>query len=347
MTQRILTGLSWSGLDRVFQQLEGSIGFMLTLHRVRDNVEHAFDPNGHLSVSPQFLASAIELLRERGIEIVSMDEAAARLRRGPKPDDKRFCTITFDDGYTDNLANAVPVLQAANVPYAIYIASGLVEGSAFLWWEALETLLRERDCITVPEIFGAAPVPLETVDQKFAACRRMLDWASLEHDEHDVQPFIRRLCTRYGMDVDAVHRGEIMRWDEIAAMSRAPLCTIGSHTVGHRALARLEANEVKDEIVGGIGALESVTGERPRHFAYPYGYPEAASTREFAIAAKLGLETAVTTRPGMLFADHADHMTALPRISVNGLYQSMRYFAPLTSGLPTRLKTKLRRLDVA
>ena len=44
----------------------------------------------------------------------------------------------------------------------------------------------------------------------------------------------------------------------------------------------------------------------------------------------------------MIFPSHREHLSALPRISVNGLYQKLRYFSPFISGLPTRLSTGMR-----
>jgi peptidoglycan/xylan/chitin deacetylase (PgdA/CDA1 family) len=63
-------------------------------------------------------------------------------------------------------------------------------------------------------------------------------------------------------------------------------------------------------------------GARHAHLSYPYGDAGSAGPREFAIAAELGFKTAVTTRPGVLFRSHAGHLTALPRISLNGEYHS-------------------------
>ena len=71
--------------------------------------------------------------------------------------------------------------------------------------------------------------------------------------------------------------------------------------------------------------IEAALGERPQHLAYPVGDPTSAGPREFRIAAELGFKTAVTTRPGVLFTAHREHLTALPRISLNGEFQQQRY----------------------
>ena len=55
----------------------------------------------------------------------------------------------------------------------------------------------------------------------------------------------------------------------------------------------------------------------------------------------------MTTRPGVLFPEHAAHLTALPRISLNGEYQRSRYAKVLISGAATALWNRFRRVDAA
>jgi len=86
-----------------------------------------------------------------------------------------------------------------------------------------------------------------------------------------------------------------------------------------------------------VAVIEAALGARPAHLSYPYGDPGSAGPREFAIAAELGFKTAVTTQPGVLFRGHAMHLTALPRISLNGEYQQLRYVRVLLSGSATAM----------
>jgi peptidoglycan/xylan/chitin deacetylase (PgdA/CDA1 family) len=93
--------------------------------------------------------------------------------------------------------------------------------------------------------------------------------------------------------------------------------------------------------------IEAAIGVRPQHFAYPVGDHTAAGPREFRIAAELGYKTAVTTRPGVVFRQHADHLLALPRISLNGEFQQLRHAKVLLSGAATGLWNGFRKLNVA
>jgi peptidoglycan/xylan/chitin deacetylase (PgdA/CDA1 family) len=95
------------------------------------------------------------------------------------------------------------------------------------------------------------------------------------------------------------------------------------------------------------GQWRSALGARPAHLSYPYGDAGSAGAREFAIAAELGFKTAVTTRPGVLFRSHAKHLTALPRISLNGEYQQLRYVRVLLSGSATAIWNGFRRAEAA
>jgi len=64
------------------------------------------------------------------------------------------------------------------------------------------------------------------------------------------------------------------------------------------------------------------------------------------MAVRAGYEIAVTTRPGLLFPEHADHLLALPRVSLNGLWQDLRSLDVLLSGAPFRLWNRGRRVNV-
>jgi peptidoglycan/xylan/chitin deacetylase (PgdA/CDA1 family) len=112
-------------------------------------------------------------------------------------------------------------------------------------------------------------------------------------------------------------------------------------------LAKWPIEVAREEMSRSKQRIEERLGRPVRHFAYPVGDPTSAGRREFALARELGFASAVTTRPGMIFAAHKNHLTALPRVSVNGNWQDIGYFEVLLSGAPFALWNRGRRLNVA
>lgn len=344
-TRILLAALRSVGLDRLYQQLDCELGLILTFHRVTPRVAGNFAPNAHLSIAPDFIEAVVGLLRSRGYDLVSMDEAGRRIRAAECG--TRFAAMTFDDGYRDVMEHAVPILQEEGIPYALYIAPGLTSGTARLWWEDIEALVAGCDTLVLEPVLHRRPLRCATLAEKETAFRELIRVLTTKVPEEQIGETVKAWFDANGFAFAADDCNRMMNWDEIKTLAADPLCTIGAHTIDHPALARLPADHAREEMRSSAELLDEFLGKRPTHFAYPYGYREAAGPREFDLARDCGFETAVTTRPGMIFPEHRNHMLALPRVSVNGQYQSLRYFSPLLSGLPTRMRQGFRRLDVA
>lgn len=59
--------------------------------------------------------------------------------------------------------------------------------------------------------------------------------------------------------------------DELVALSKEPLCTIGAHTISHRRLDELLSEEQLKEIVESKRELEEIIAYPVNHFSYPHG----------------------------------------------------------------------------
>src|SRR6516225_11294141 len=98
------------------------------------------DPWG-LSVSPERFAAHVETLRARRT-ILSMDAFVARLRSRDLPHDA--VALTFDDGYSDNLCQAKPILEAADVPATVFLTTGRIGTGREFWWDELARMVLTR-----------------------------------------------------------------------------------------------------------------------------------------------------------------------------------------------------------
>jgi peptidoglycan/xylan/chitin deacetylase (PgdA/CDA1 family) len=337
--------LYFSGIHALLRRFFEGVGAILMLHHVRPPRSSEFQPNRGLEVSPEFLSHTLDWLRGEAIDIVSLDEMYRRLTEGDF--DRRFVCLTFDDGYRDNRQWAYPILTAHQAPFAIYIPTSFPDRRGKLWWLALETVVADNDCVTVT--FGDREQRLDCANaaQKREAFETIYWWLRGLAEEDDIHAFVEALSARYGVDMAPVGDALCMTWDEIRELAADPLVTIGAHTVNHVMLGKVSEATARAELAASRDVIAAALGKPVSHFAYPYGGPDLVGKREFRIAAELGYKTAVTTRPGVLFAEHAEHLTALPRLSLNGEFQEARYLEVLMSGTATALFNRFRRVNAA
>lgn len=339
-----LGALYLSGAHHLLRPIFSGVGAVFMLHHVRPARSGDFRPNRHLEVTPEFLRRVLTHLKSSGIDIVTMDEAHDRLLN--RTFQRRFAAFTFDDGYRDNRDHALPVMREFAAPFTVYVASDFAEGQGWLWWVALEIAIAKASSVEATIGGQAVRLDTQTASGKQAAYDRLHDWMrSLQ--EHDLKRELATLCARQGVDIAAICRDLCMSWDELRAFAGDPLVTIGAHTVTHCNLTQQREDVAREELALSRARIEEKLGRPALHLAYPYGDRAAAGPREFALAASAGFKTAVTTRPGMIFPESASHLTALPRVSLNGNYQDARMLPVLTSGAATAMWNGFRRVDAA
>ncbi|MBE7184998.1 MAG: polysaccharide deacetylase family protein [Methylobacterium mesophilicum] len=328
-----------TGADQLLQPWLGGMGAILMLHRVTDDLRFPEGPNRHLSISPRFLDQVLAALREDGFLFVSMDEAVERLRAG-NAGGPRFVALTADDGYRDNLTEALPVLERHAAPITVYVAPGLIEGRADLWWDVIEQAVN----VGRPIGLGGETLLCDTPDAKRDAFHRLLATVNRDVPEGERTAFVRGIARDVGVDHDLPRRETLMMWEDLEGFARHPLVTIGAHTVHHHNLKRLGKAEARFELEEGRRLIAGRLGRAPRHFAYPYGFAEAVGAREVALAREAGYLSAVTTRHGILREEHLGHLHALPRLSLNGRFQNLAHLRTMLRGLTTPLANGGRRL---
>jgi peptidoglycan/xylan/chitin deacetylase (PgdA/CDA1 family) len=339
-----LETLYFTGAHRALRPLFGGIGAVLMLHHVRPARHGDFAPNALLEVTPDYLERVVERVRERGFDVVTLDEVRRRLIEGSEG--RPFVAFTFDDGYRDNQEFAYPILKRHGVPFTIYLPTAFTDNEGELWWLVLEQTVRTQR-VVVAQIAGK----VVHLDCSTAALKREayseIYWWLRSLPETELRGYVRDLAARHGLDFRETCRELCMTWDEVRVLARDPLVTFGAHTVNHYMLAKFPLETARAEMVQSRAIIEERLGRPVSHFAYPVGDPTSAGPREFALAEELGFETAVTTRPGLIFPEHRAHLTALPRVSLNGYFQSLRYLDVLLSGAPFALFNRFRRVNAA
>jgi peptidoglycan/xylan/chitin deacetylase (PgdA/CDA1 family) len=295
--------VSGSGASRAAAVRYGGRGVVFMLHRVSDDGSQHVHPGLHCSVSK--LAQILGWLRAQAVDFVALEEAVERLHGSPG---RPFVAFTFDDGYADNLTRALPVMERFQAPFMVYVATGMLTGEIDAWWLGLAAVLAAREEVSSPGLGWRIRCPDLAAKQ-----RAFLEIESLVRSNHAMLPAVRQLVVENGIDTKTLVAGLALSTEELRTLAGHPLVTIGAHTVTHQNLARAPAASVVREMTESRALLESIIGKPVLHFAYPFGHKDACGKREADLARDAGFITSVTTRRGTLFADHLQHLHALPR----------------------------------
>jgi peptidoglycan/xylan/chitin deacetylase (PgdA/CDA1 family) len=338
-----MEALYFSGAHAVLRPLFGGVGMILTLHHVRPPRPDRFQPNRLLEVTPRFLEKVARRLRQSGLDLVSLDEMHRRLTQGSSG--RRFACVTIDDGYRDTMNFAYPILKKYDIPFGLYIPTSFPDRLGELWWLALEAVIARNNRIGLLIDGKEQRFDCASVADKRELFASVYGWLRQMQTEEELRQVVRDLCGRYQVDIAAFCDELCMTWEELAVLATDPLVTIGAHTVNHVMLQKTTEKTARSEMQMSRAVIEAALGMRPQHLAYPVGDKTSAGPREFAIAAELGFKTAVTTRPGVLFEQHRQHLMALPRLSLNGEFQRMRYVRVLMSGAATALWNGFRPIN--
>ena len=309
LTKRLLSAPGISALAA----RHAGLSTCLNYHRITSEIYGAetFNPNIYLSVHVTAFEEQIRYLSENYL-CLTVPDAVRLLRLGKLP--PRSVTITFDDGYRDNLTLALPILEKYGVPATVFVTTGFLDRSAALWWEEQAFILERISSLKIEWQGKPLYWELESKRQKeeaateLRAISKRLDSTAQEQ----FMELLRSAChERFSYD------SEVLSYDELRTLDKNPLITIGAHTLTHPVLSQVPADQVRQELSGSREILEQILGHPVELFAYPIGGKEHASIREFQIAQECGFVAALTSRPAHFQAGHREHLFSLPRIPVD------------------------------
>ncbi|WP_441243064.1 polysaccharide deacetylase family protein [Tardiphaga sp. 768_D3_N2_1] len=301
--------------------LMGTRGCLMTFHRGASAQAWEKLPNRDFYLDTNFLDQFLSHLKERGWDVVTMEEAIHRSKAG-KPND-RFVNFSVDDCYRDTYEEIVPLFRRHNVPVTLFVTTGIPDGTLPLWAAGLEDTLLNNDRVILED--GAIDVP--TSEAKRAAFHRIADrW-----DGPQASASYKKFCELNGVDIDAMHWKHAITWEMLEELRDDPLVEIGGHTVTHARISSLSPDGARFELKGGRDRLVERLGIPARHFAFPYGRSGDCGPRDFAIARDAGYASAATTRKGLV--RNGQDAYNLPRCTINGADRSLATMELHLSGL--------------
>jgi len=268
---------------------------ILCYHRFAEGVH---DPC-YLCVTPANFAAHLDEIARHG-EPSTLGELSIPSRR-PR------IVVTFDDGYVDNLTNAMPIAEAKGIPITVFVTSGLLGGDKGFWWDRLGTLLRGRPSgiheIRLPANEGTVRIGLGSskAGEEFESVRQQL----LPLPVAEIHHVLDAAAEEWGTSAAPPPDARSLTPSELGQLARSEVVTIGAHTLDHVRLAGLPTHDQLETISSSKEELEQLSGQAISHFAYPFGGRDSFDDSSVDAVRSAGFETACTTIPGnaMLTSD--------------------------------------------
>lgn len=313
--------LYWLGILELWRRVAlRNRAVVLMYHRVLSSAERERTGShpGYV-VGDQTFNRQIEYIRKR-FTVLSEQQFAKHLDN-QRPFPNSSCLITFDDGWIDNLTNALPVLRRHGLPAIIYLPVNFIGRRRLFAREALTHLLanavmlarnddarlaRVRGVLDrnrlqhILDITAANPLPL-VIEAVAQSHWRAQDSAQLIDDLQDAM----------GVAVDHFDTPDtFVSWDQVREMAGSEI-TFGGHGVEHRLLGELPPSEAEREIRDAMSAISSQVGP-VISFSYPNGSLTPA-VRDMVQAA--GYQFAVTTESGLV--ESGDDRFTIRRVNIH------------------------------
>jgi len=290
-------------------------------HRIADP---ACDPWG-LSVAPSRFEAQMRALKAGRIPLSTADFVSG-LEDGTLP--ALAVAVTFDDGYSDNVRVAKPILESVGIPATMFLTTGYLGKQKEFWWDELTWLvLAGRTAVEGALVIGSRSFAVRLpafVDggihrstwrawQPPRTPREHLYvqiWNELRGLEHAARERgLERVRQLFGQRT-ASEDDLPMTAEDVRQLVTGACIDIGAHSETHQPLTTLAVSDRRREIQGSRSVCETLTGKPVEAFSYPHGDLDAPTAQ---LVRESGYRWACSTHPAAIDRARFD-LFNLPRV---------------------------------
>lgn len=213
----------------------------------------------------------------------------------------RASLVTFDDGWYDNEAYALPVLERTGVPMLLFVATNYIGSSDCFWQETLAAHLYAArgpngngDARLVFDELGARELGhLDGAEARRAALAAVARVKARKLNPAHLIQRLREAVPSTANSASPVDR--FLTHTELRKLLASRCITLGSHSMTHARLPLETDAVIEAELEGSRDVITEWTGRKPETLAYPNGDHD---DRVVAAARKAGYRIAFTTETG-------------------------------------------------
>lgn len=299
-------------------------------HRVSDEMDRLWPP------MPTALFKSVIAHIQKNHHVVLLEDF---MRAGKfEKNRKTLATISFDDGYKDNIEYAVPILDKCMCPASFYVVTACIDNNIPTWTYIVDHLFQNTHAKEL--VLEMDFLPAEFRKGLFATQSAKLDFAN--RLKYRMKFISNEQRTKVLAHLQAVFNNisspvnTMMNWDDLRQMQNAGY-SIGSHTVSHPVLASIQnENELFSELKNSGERIRSQLGEFPYTISYPIG---SYNEKVIALSKQAGYQLGLAVKQRFYDTSKDDHF-AVPRIE---LYNESMWKNKLrVSGIYTWLRKKIK-----
>lgn len=248
--------------------------------------------------------------------------------------EKGVITISFDDGYKDNVEIAAPILQRYHCPASFHVTTECIDKNLPTWTYITDHFFKQDTKMEMNLDHDFVPEEYRTV--RWENAEEGKEWGK------KIKPWMKSLSNEHRLlimddlesrgNINSLPRNIMMNWDEVKQLHTAGYY-IGSHSSTHPMLAML-ANEaeIHNELEGSANRIEAQVGERPVTIAYPIGSWDERVTK---VANQSGYKYGLAVEQ-RFYNSETDGLYTIPRLElynepwwkarlrITGLYQVVK-----------------------
>ncbi len=273
---------------------------------------HGVDRVGCKKYSTKFISAKVfeEHLQyyRNNFRVVSLEEFYLL----PENPEQFTVTLTFDDGYLNNLTYVLPLLEKYQIPATFFVTGVADQGEDALWADLIDIVSSHyKNDIEIGE---------ETFSQNWRGNYTNKRTGQLLKQQCKVSSssFKRSLFCTFKTCLDNNLWQELadywmqMNIEQIKEASQSPWVTIGSHGFDHNNLGDISFEYAKEELFKSKAFLEKVTEQTVDAIAFPCG---SYSSDVLSVCNDLGLTKQLAV--AYLFDEDASNAFIHERIGIN------------------------------
>jgi len=199
-----------------------------------------------LSIDIDKFEERIKYLTKQGHNFIKFDDLfSLPEHKIPKP-----TILYFDDGFKDNLLNALPILLKYKIPATVFVSTGLIDRSTILWSVKHRYYLRQMD-------FDQADIASE-----IKRLRKM----SVKSRQQE----LKKNYKKDGFSVNLDDLNIFLSWPDVSKLVENGV-EIGSHGVSHINLRNSNTDKIEYELNESRNIIKRKIGLSVKAFSCPYG----------------------------------------------------------------------------